>query len=202
MLTPSFSIAQLWFHPGGIGNRFRVEFAGEGANFRQVFRGLKLFKYWIPALLWMLVIYGASGDSLSFQRTSRFLGPLLHWLRPSLTAEQLRSAMFYTRKAGHVFEYAVLAALLWFALRHLRETGERRWSWWVASQAFLLSIAYAITDEFHQKFVPTRQGTPWDILIDTCGAVLGLIIVYGFHKLREMRHAARTDSGNRPDQQS
>jgi len=68
----------------------------------------------------------------------------------------------------HLFEYAVLAVLL--ARRSARGGFSR-------SQAFSvlgLSILYAMTDEFHQTFVPGRTGVWTDVVIDGLGAVAGL----------------------------
>ena len=53
-------------------------------------------------LLWMLIIFTASGDQMSFQHTSRVIEPLLHWLLPSLTPENVHSAVVLVRKAAHV----------------------------------------------------------------------------------------------------
>jgi len=41
----------------------------------------------------------------------------------------------------------------------------------------LLSFLYACSDEFHQTFVPGRAGQFKDVLIDTAGALIGLIVV-------------------------
>ena len=40
----------------------------------------------------------------------------------------------------------------------------------------VLSVMYAVSDEWHQTFVPTRVGTPWDVMIDGAGAALGLAL--------------------------
>ncbi len=44
--------------------------------------------------------------------------------------------------------------------------------------ALLFSALYAASDEFHQTFIAGRCGTPTDVLIDSCGAVVGIIISY------------------------
>ncbi len=46
--------------------------------------------------------------------------------------------------------------------------------------AFILAVLYAFCDEFHQSFVPNRFGAFTDVLIDSFGALTGLI----FRKLR------------------
>ena len=66
------------------------------------------------------------------------------------------------RKCAHVTEYAVLA----FLLRRALST-----PW-----AFAAAVGYAITDEFHQTFVRGRHGAPRDVLIDSIGIVIGLVV--------------------------
>jgi|SRR5215203_2950944 len=68
------------------------------------------------------------------------------------------------RKLVHFGEYALLCLLWWRALAG--RLGARR----AAVVALLIASAYAATDEFHQSFVETRNGSPLDWLIDTAGA--------------------------------
>jgi VanZ family protein len=35
---------------------------------------------------------------------------------------------------------------------------------------------FAASDEFHQSFIPSRTSSPADVMIDICGALLGLLI--------------------------
>jgi VanZ family protein len=67
------------------------------------------------------------------------------------------------RKAAHVTEYAILGALLLRALRR-------------PVPAWLVGIAYAVTDEFHQHFVSGRNGNPVDVAIDALGLLLGVFV--------------------------
>jgi hypothetical protein len=69
--------------------------------------------------------------------------------------------------AAHVFVFGVLA-LLW--LRLLRG---RRYAW---LGAFALTMLYALSDEFHQSFVPSRHADPWDLFCDGLGAILALVV--------------------------
>ena len=68
------------------------------------------------------------------------------------------------RKLAHAAEYAVLGALL------LRAIGRE-------VPAVALGIAYALTDEIHQAFVPGRQGRPLDVLIDAVGVLVGVYVL-------------------------
>jgi VanZ family protein len=69
---------------------------------------------------------------------------------------------YVLRKCAHMTEYAVLAALLYRALE--REV-----------PAFLATVAYAATDEFHQHFVQGRHASAVDVAIDAAGATIGLL---------------------------
>ena len=67
------------------------------------------------------------------------------------------------RKLAHALEFALLGALL------LRALG-RSWP------ALALGIAYATSDEVHQHFVEGRVGAPLDVLIDSAGVAIGVVL--------------------------
>ena len=70
--------------------------------------------------------------------------------------------------------YAILAVSYRFALGK-RE--DQRWMAW------LLALAYAMTDEFHQSLVPGRTPSVWDVLIfDNLGALIGLWLASRYYK--------------------
>ena len=47
--------------------------------------------------------------------------------------------------------------------------------WFLVSLALI--VVYALVDEYHQSFVPSRTGTIYDSLIDMLGGLAALIIV-------------------------
>jgi VanZ family protein len=49
--------------------------------------------------------------------------------------------------------------------------------------ALLGTATTASADEYHQSFLPNRSGTPWDVLLDCCGAITLQIIVYVFIRI-------------------
>jgi len=142
-------------------------------------------KSWGPVLVWMSIIFSASSDAGSFQHTSFILAPLVRWLFPRLSDEAVHAIVVTIRKGAHLSEYAVLAALLWRALRSIRQRDAVPWSWPQAGLALGLAAFYAATDEFHQTFVPSRQGSVWDVLLDTGGACLGLMTVWAIGRRRK-----------------
>jgi VanZ family protein len=46
--------------------------------------------------------------------------------------------------------------------------------------AALASAIFAASDEFHQAFVPSRTASLNDVMIDICGALIGLAICWMF----------------------
>ena len=113
-------------------------------------------RYWLPPLLWMALIWGVSSDLGSVDNTAGPVGWIVTMLFPWATAAQIELAHRVIRKFGHLTEYAILAALA-------------------------ISIAWAIADEVHQSFVPSRSASALDVLFDSAGAALILFVVARLH---------------------
>ena len=129
---------------------------------------------YLPLFLWLAFISYASSDSFSAGNTSRIIGPLIRWLFPDASPDTLLTVHIITRKLAHFTEYAILGFLAARAFRTSeRPTINSRW--------FLISltliVVYALADEYHQSFVPTRTGTIYDSLIDIVGGLAALFFV-------------------------
>lgn len=123
---------------------------------------------WAPLLLWIGVIFFFSSPEGSFNQTSRIIGPLLHFFFPDITAETQNLVHFYVRKAAHLTEYLILGILACRAFLS--------WRYWPVL-AFLLAVAVACADEFNQSFIATRTSSPYDVLLDVSGGVIGIAVV-------------------------
>jgi len=134
---------------------------------------LVALKRWGPPAGWMFLIFRGSADSNSVAHTSRIIDPFCTWLWPNITFLQLEAIHFIVRKAAHMTEFALLALLLLRALSYDRGDARK----WISS-AWVLATAYAASDEFHQSFIPGRNGCIVDVLIDSAGAALGLLLCY------------------------
>lgn len=102
----------------------------------------------IPSIIWMSVIFYFSSRSttgIGTNETDRFL----------------------ILKSFHLIEYAILAALLLFAI-------------YKKKLVVFIAYLYAISDEIHQSFIPGRTSRFRDTLIDLIGIFIGLLI---FNKL-------------------
>ena len=104
---------------------------------------------WLPAVLMMTLIFAFSSI-------------------PSTAMPNFNWADLLVKKGGHMLGYALLAVALWWALRSAARRRELAW---------LLAALYAVSDEFHQYFVPGRHASPVDVLIDAFGAAVGLMVV-------------------------
>lgn len=109
---------------------------------------------WAPAVLVMAVIFALSSTS------SRELPNFGFW-------DTL------VKKGGHFFGYAILASAYLYALSNRgSRPGVRTFL-----LAFALAILYAVSDEYHQSFVPGRHPSWVDaFVIDGSGAALALWI--------------------------
>ena len=83
------------------------------------------------------------------------------------------------RKLAHITEYAILTMLL---LKTFTANADRKKYILVAC----IAIVYACSDELHQSLVPTRDGKIADIIIDSIGIVIGILISRKLHT----RHAS------------
>jgi len=138
----------------------------------------RFFKYWLPLLIWVCVIFLGSTDMLSAEHTSRFMVPFLLWLKPGMAPDRILFILIVMRKSAHVSEYAILALLLWRALRS-NQTLRPKTSMLLGAVLFACAV-FAASDEFHQSFVKSRTPSVRDVLLDTAGAALGLLICAGF----------------------
>ena len=134
----------------------------------------RFVKYWMPAIAWMALIFIGSTDILSAEHTSRFLVPFLRWLDPQISWTALNAIQIAIRKLGHLTEYAILAGLLWRALRS--GTGSQTKISILFGIVLVACAGFAASDEFHQSFVPSRTSSANDVMIDICGALIGLTI--------------------------
>ena len=109
------------------------------------------------------------------------------WLFPNTSPETMATIHFITRKIAHFTEYAILGFLAARAFR----TYDR---WFLISAA--LVVVYALIDEYHQSFVPSRTASIFDSLIDMSGGLTALVII-----LKRSRRFSRTNSDlyNLPD---
>lgn len=80
---------------------------------------------------------------------------------------------FFIRKAAHFFSFFFLG-FFWFLGLRKRVLGD----WLTIILSVLLSIGYATFDEFRQVFHPERTGLMLDVLLDSVGAISGVLFAF------------------------
>ncbi|MBS3090633.1 VanZ family protein [Candidatus Pacearchaeota archaeon] len=78
----------------------------------------------------------------------------------------------------HILEYSIFGFLLLACFRSNGRTRKKALLF-----AFLLSLFYGMTDEFHQFFVPHRTASLLDVLADSFGGFLGAFLSQPHKKL-------------------
>jgi VanZ family protein len=135
----------------------------------------------------MGVIFTASTRLGAPDNTSLFIVPFLLWLNPHMSPSTIELWHHIIRKTAHAVEYAILGILLWRVVRSAAALASHR-----PARHFrfslLLAALYAATDETHQIFVPGREAAVRDVLLDTCGAALGLMVAWSVAHMRKSNH--------------
>ena len=114
------------------------------------------------------MVFVFSTGTFSAERTGHILRPFLEWLFGVIPDSRYALLQFLVRKSAHLTVYATLSALWFRAQRGPRSGWQANW----ALLALLVSLLVALGDELHQSFVPSRGGSPWDVLLDGFGALL------------------------------
>lgn len=113
---------------------------------------LRILYLWLPVILQMGLIFFFSAQPSGSSVLERF--PLPGGI-------------------GHFIGYALLGLLLYRAFGR----GSMKWHLGVAWKSVLVALAYAISDEFHQVFVPGRQASLYDICTDMAGVLAALVFI-------------------------
>lgn len=135
----------------------------------------KLIISYALLILWALVIFilSSEGHNASTSRSDA----IVLYLKQTGTSLPTDVLTFLTRKAAHTITYFIFGILAYNTLRHYKLPTRR---------TILIGIAivlgYALSDEFHQLFVPGRSGELRDVLIDTTAGTIGVALAYFAHR--------------------
>jgi VanZ family protein len=142
-----------------------------------------VIEYWLPLVLWLIVIFIFSTDYFSATRTSSVIVSILQYLFPSRPLQQLEFWHGVIRKIGHVTEYGLLAFLTYrtMKLQQFDLTQAR-----VRTMGFVLIAASF--DELHQAFTLFRTPSPFDVGYDCFGAVWALCLITFYEVWRLRTH--------------
>lgn len=128
---------------------------------------------WLLLIIWMVIIFVFSSQNgeESSGLSGRVTDTVIKMLKPGNAEVMYDTVHYIVRKGAHFTEYAILGVLWSLALHSLPIV--RRHSLWIA---FVASAAYAVFDEIHQSFVSGRTPAVKDVMIDSAGALFGIIV--------------------------
>lgn len=131
---------------------------------------------WTAVACWFALIFFMSAQSDSGDQSGTVIRTIFQVLGLPMEPAWLEAGHHLLRKAAHFTEFAVMAALLWWALpwRDARRL----------AVAWAGAVAVAATDEFHQAFVPNRGPAVTDVGIDAAGALFAVLVIALLGRLR------------------
>ena len=129
----------------------------------------------------MTAIFIVSSDLGSADHTRPVLASIvrrfLPWLAERMTPAMIDVTDFVIRKVAHVTEYTILCILVNRSAGVTVASSKRHR---IVPPA--ITSLYALSDEYHQSFVPSRGATYTDVMWDSLGAVIGTCILYWVHR--------------------
>ena len=134
------------------------------------------FRFWAPVVVWSIVLLLTSSDLFSSHHSGSILETLFGRY---LSHDRIESLNFFFRKCMHLTGYGILGWLGFRAARGEERGFAMRW----AVAGMLVTLAIASIDEWHQTFIPSRGGSPNDVLLDCCGAAIAQL----FAAVRNLR---------------
>ena len=137
----------------------------------------KKSKYIILTIIWMSFIFCMSNQPANISKElSQNIEKLLNStpIIGNILSDILNSpnSQFIVRKSAHVILFCLLSILCFIVIYEIKKNAK-------LSTLISLSITfiYACIDEIHQLFIPGRGSQIRDVLIDSIGAIMGLIFI-------------------------
>ncbi len=131
---------------------------------------------WILVILWMALIFffshqPATESSELSSGITRRITDIIEGTAPNININQ-ESLSHIIRKCAHFGIYLVLGFLVTYALNHNNISRQK-----IILLAFLICLLYAISDEIHQLYIPGRSGQVSDVLLDSAGGLVGIVLM-------------------------
>ena len=132
---------------------------------------------------WMVLIFVLSAQTaeVSSQTSGGFITTVIkifNWNFDSLSAAEktviVENFQFLVRKTAHFTIYFILGVFSFFSL----VTYDKICMVWRVLIGGVICLLYSISDEIHQLFVVGRSCEVRDVLIDFCGAMLAISVLW------------------------
>jgi VanZ family protein len=109
----------------------------------------KLVKWWLPVIIWMIVIFIGSSIGSVPRVGGKALDAVVH-------------------RVAHVIEFAVLGALTLRAMSQGKRVTKRG-----LISTVIVVVLYGASDELHQRFTPGRSSEGIAVVFDAVGGLMG-----------------------------
>jgi VanZ family protein len=143
---------------------------------------------WLPVLIGIAIIATESQEFMGADHTAGPLRLAFQLIFGPVSDARWDMIHHLIRKSGHFVGYG-LVGLTW--LRAWWLTLPRSQFVYDALLALMGTGLVASCDEWHQSFLPNRNGSPWDVLLDCTGAIALQLIVYVTMRLFKPKRLAR-----------
>jgi len=144
---------------------------------------------WLPVAFIIGIIALESTELFGSDHTSHPLRWLFEAIFGRVSSARWEVIHHLIRKCGHFFGYGFLGVTWlrawWMSLPRLRFFSD-------AALALLGTFLVASCDEWHQSYLPNRTGSVWDVLLDCCGALALLLVVYIYMRIFKPGRLSRT----------
>ena len=142
----------------------------KNAKTRQLLKCIPMVIVMIGIFVFSMMPGEQSGDtSRSFLMTiAHIVEGITH---KDFSAESIEAWHHFVRKGAHFTEYAVLGMTVVYAFGERLKKAAR-----IIPVALTICALYAASDEIHQYFVENRVGSASDVLLDSAGALAGIVI--------------------------
>ncbi|MED1468435.1 VanZ family protein [Bacillus salipaludis] len=130
-------------------------------------------KWWLlAAMFWMLIIFLVTQlPYFTGERTASAINEV-----SGAEKGLIDELNFIMRKASHFSAFGILAFLFYKVMSN------HRFAYFFA---WFAAFLYAISDEWHQSFMPDRMASFKDVLIDGGGAFLALLLTFLVRRWRK-----------------
>jgi VanZ family protein len=145
---------------------------------------------WLPVAIGIGIIVMESTELMGSNHTSYPLRWLFEAIFGPISDTHWEMVHHLVRKSGHFFGYGALG-LAWLR------------AWWMSLSrsrflhdtllALLGTALVASWDEWHQSYLPNRNGSVWDVLLDCCGAIALILAAYIYMRLMRPRRLIRAE---------
>ncbi len=154
---------------------------------------------WVPAVAWTALTLGTSADIFSGKHTGALVIWFFRTFFPSVPYAMYDVVHTFLRKTAHFLNYGLLS-WFWFRAARFWELRARSLAWklsW-ALWGIGMTALTAIAEETLETFIPARDGSVSDVLLDTAGAIFIQLLVFwwwrAFRRKRLANEIVRAES--------